>query len=406
MKVVVIGAGAAGFFGAITCAETNPGCEVILIEKSDKVLAKVKVSGGGRCNVTHYCFEPRQLVQHYPRGNKALLGPFNTFQPKDTVAWFESRGVQLKDENDGRIFPVTDDSQTIIDCLLQAASEAGVKVWRQTTVAGLDKVQDKFSLTLSSGQFLVCDKLLIATGGHPKEEGYTWLKELGHEIVPPVPSLFTFNVPDKALHLLAGVSVEKAKVRIEQSKLIQEGPLLITHWGFSGPAILKLSAWGARLLHDRLYNFAIHINWLPDLTEADVQDKIKDLRNHDARKQIHNYSPFHLPIRLWKYLVNRAGIGEELRWADLSLKSQNKLVEELIRCIFTINGKSTFKEEFVTCGGVSLNDINFKTMESKKCPGMFFAGEVLDIDGVTGGFNFQAAWTTGWIAGKNITYNS
>lgn len=399
MKIVVIGGGAAGFFGAITCAENYPGCEVILIEKSDKLLAKVKVSGGGRCNVTHFCFEPKLLTQQYPRGNKALLGPFNKFQPKDTVDWFESRGVPLKNEEDGRMFPVTNTSQTIIDCLLNAAEEAGVKIWKQTGVNKITKDAGRFCIELQSGPSLICDRILIATGGHPKVEGYAWLKDLGCEIEAPVPSLFTFNANDKELHLLAGVSVERARVKILNSKLEQEGPLLITHWGLSGPAVLKLSAWGARILNEWKYDFSIMVNWLPEYTENDLQEHLLKLRNVEGRKQISTFSPFQLPLRLWKYILRRAGINNEWRWADLPKKNQNKLTEELLRCIFPIQGKSTFKEEFVTSGGISLKDINFKTMESIKCPGIYFAGEVLDIDGVTGGFNFQNAWTTGWIAG-------
>ncbi len=402
MKVVVIGGGAAGFFGAITCAENYPDCEVILIEKSDKLLAKVKVSGGGRCNVTHFCFEPKALTQHYPRGNKALLGPFNKFQPKDTVEWFESRGVELKKEEDGRMFPVTNNSQTIIDCLLKASEDAGVKIWKQTSVNKIKKEENGFCIELQSGPLLICDRILIATGGHPKAEGYLWLKNLGHEIEIPVPSLFTFNALDKELHLLAGVSVERASVKILNSKLEQEGPLLITHWGLSGPAVLKLSAWGARILNDLNYDFTIMVNWLPGYKETTLQEQLLEIRNRESKKKISTFSPFQIPSRLWKYLITRAGIGSELRWADLLKKNQNKLVEELTRCVFQIKGKSTFKEEFVTSGGVRLKDINFQTMESIKCPGIYFAGEVLDIDGVTGGFNFQSAWTTGWLAGKAI----
>ncbi len=402
MKIVVIGGGAAGFFGAITCAERNPDCEVILIEKSDKLLSKVKVSGGGRCNVTHFCFEPKILVQNYPRGNKVLQGPFSRFQAKDTVEWFESRGVELKTEEDGRIFPESNTSQTIVDCLLTTAGNAGVKIWTRTGVKNIRKKGGEFVLELSSGPDLHCDRILIATGGHPKAEGYQWLKDLGHSIELPVPSLFTFNINDKELQSLAGLSVEKAAVKIPGTKLEQEGPLLITHWGMSGPAVLKLSAWGARALSELNYDFTILVCWMPDYKETDLLEKLLEIKTNESRKQISTFSPFPLPLRLWKYIISKAGIGAELRWADLSKKNQNKLLEELLRSSFPVKGKSTFKEEFVTCGGISLKDVNFKTMESLKSGGVFFAGEILDIDGVTGGFNFQNAWTTGWIAGMAI----
>jgi predicted Rossmann fold flavoprotein len=400
MRVVIIGGGAAGFFAAITCAESNPDYEVILIEKSDKLLAKVKVSGGGRCNVTHACFEPGLLVQYYPRGHKALRGPFSRFQPKDTVQWFQSRGVALKTESDGRMFPASNSSQTIVDCLLHAATAAGVKIWKQTAITTLVKNTNHFELQLEGGKNILCDRVLIATGGHPKLSGFDWLAVLGHEISPPVPSLFTFNINDKALHALAGVALEMAKVKIVGTKLENEGPLLITHWGLSGPAILKLSALGARVLSERAYTFAISVSWMPTWSDNAILEKLNALKTSETKKLLHTFSPFQISLRLWHYLILRSGIPSNLRWADLSKKSMHVLAENLLHCNFNVLGKTTFKEEFVTCGGICLNDVNLKTMESLKCPGMYFAGEVLDVDGLTGGFNFQNAWTTGWLAGK------
>jgi predicted Rossmann fold flavoprotein len=402
MKVVIAGGGAAGFFAAITCAENFPECEVLLLEKSDKLLSKVKVSGGGRCNVTNFCFDTKILVTNYPRGQKALMGPFSRFQPRDTVNWFESHGVTLKTEEDGRMFPETNNSQTIVDCLMDAANNARVKIWKNTGIKTIQKEKEAFKLGLENGNELTCDRILIATGGHPKASAYTWLQDLGHAIVPPVPSLFTFNIQDKELHQLAGVSLENASVSITGTKFRQVGPLLITHWGLSGPAILKLSAVGARALNELQYEFQAVVNWMPEWKEVSMLEKLLNLKAIEAKKQMHTFSPFHLPLRLWKYLLTRSNINTELRWADLSKKSLNILVNILLGTPFAVKGKTTFKEEFVTCGGVLLENVNLKTMESIKCPGMYFAGEVLDVDGVTGGFNFQNAWTTGWIAGMAI----
>jgi predicted Rossmann fold flavoprotein len=402
MNIVVIGGGAAGFFGAITCAESAPGDRVILLEKSGKLLSKVRVSGGGRCNVTHSCFEPRQLSAFYPRGSRELISAFSRFQASDTVAWFESRGVRLKTEDDGRMFPVTDSSETIVRCLMQAAEQAGVSIRLNTGVSRISLREDgTFDLLLDSGS-LHAHRVLVAAGGHPKAEAYQWLRELGHTIESPVPSLFTFNIPDKQLHELAGLSVSDALVKVQGSKLETRGPVLITHWGLSGPAVLKTSAWGARLLHERGYGFTAAVNWLPSLREEELAGHLQAIRQQESRKMVMSFSPFPFPVRLWRYLALKAGLKEEIRWADVSAKSMNRLKEVLMRAEFQVQGKTTFKEEFVTCGGVKLSEIDFKTMESRKRKGLYFAGEVIDVDGITGGFNFQNAWTTGWIAGKSM----
>ena len=401
--IVVIGGGAAGFFGAITCAEHNPQASVILFEKTSKLLSKVRVSGGGRCNVTHHCYNPNLLIQFYPRGNKFLKAPFKVFGAAETVDWFKKRNVALHTENDGRMFPVTNDSATIVNCLLSAAHKAGVKLETGIAVEKITSINNEsaagFELHLSSGRTLTAHKILITTGGSPKPESYNWLQQLGFLIQEPVPSLFTFNVPGSPLKELAGISVPRAKVKIAGESLENEGPLLITHWGFSGPAILKLSAWGARVLHQRQYKFTALINWIPDYTENTLREFLSKHRHEFARRTVLSHPLFGLPQRLWKELAGLAEIPEQTKWAELPAKSQNKLVEFLLRAPFQVQGKTTFKEEFVTCGGIDLEQIDSKTMESKKNPGIYFAGEVLDIDGVTGGFNFQAAWTTGYLAG-------
>jgi len=402
-RIIIIGGGAAGFFAAITAAMNYPHASVILLEAGREFLSKVRISGGGRCNVTHHCFEPSQLVQYYPRGGKALRGAFSRFQPKDTVAWFKSRDVTLKTEADGRMFPITDDSATIANCLLETAKEYGVRLCPNSPVKSLQKKENQFWIELKNGEILKGDRVLIATGSNPM--GYRWAKELGHQIQEPVPSLFTFNVKDPRLTDLAGIAVENVRVslvNLEQKKLEQTGPLLITHWGMSGPAILKLSAWGARLLHDHKYQMPLIINWLPNYNRETLQAILLETKQSQPRKQILNFSPVEIPKRLWQSLVTFIGIDSKIVWADLSKKALNNLLIELLQGEYLIKGKGVFKEEFVTCGGVSLSEINFKTMESKKCPGLFFAGEVLDIDGVTGGFNFQSAWTTGWLAGQTI----
>lgn len=407
MKVVVIGGGAAGFFGAIACAQSNPDVEVILLEKTNKLLSKVRVSGGGRCNVTHNCSIPSVFSQHYPRGAKQLKESFKTFGASETIAWFEKRGVKLKSEPDGRMFPTTDNSETIIRCLLQEAEKFGIKI---RTGVGVEQILPKtnsegsttYELSLSNNTALLADKLLISTGGNPKSSGYNWLRELEHEIQEPVPSLFTFNVPDSPLKELQGVSVPKARVRIAGQKLEYEGPLLITHWGYSGPAVLKLSAWGARVFHEQKYTFTALINWIPDYTEESLREHLLAYRKTHPKKVVSSNPLFGLPQRLWKSLATIAEVQDETRWADLPAKNTNKLVEGLLRTPASVKGKTTFKEEFVTCGGIDLSQVNMKTMESRVNPGIYFAGEVLDIDGITGGFNFQAAWTTGYLAGNAI----
>jgi predicted Rossmann fold flavoprotein len=408
MKVVVIGGGAAGFFGAITCAGLHPHCEVLLLEKSSKVLSKVRISGGGRCNVTHACFQNSQLAKFYPRGSKTMLSALHQFNAKDTVDWFEARGVKLKTEPDGRMFPVTDSSQTVIDCLWGEARRLGINIRTSSGVASVEPLHQsdnepaKFSLTLLNGENLVCDRILIATGGNPNETAYEWLTFGKHSLHTPVPSLFTFNTPDSYLSDLSGVSVQHTTVKVAGTRLLQTGPLLITHWGFSGPAVLKLSAWGARELHELGYRFTLLVNWLPDYNEETLRQELLIYREKNPKKLVSAQAMFGLPFRLWQKLVARAETGEQIRWADLPKKNLNKLIDLLIRGSFSVEGKSTFKEEFVTCGGIVLENINWQTMESKSCRGLFYAGEVLDIDGVTGGFNFQNAWTTGYIAGKHI----
>lgn len=407
MKVIVIGGGAAGFFGAIACASANPKLKVALIEAGRKPLAKVRISGGGRCNVTHHCFDPARLVENYPRGGKALRGAFSRFQPQDTVQWYKSQGVILKTEEDGRMFPVTDSSETIVNCLMQAADKARVDLLTGVGVKTVKQFFDSqeqsyFQVELKNGRVMQCDRLLIATGSNPL--GYRWAKNMGHKIEPPVPSLFTFNIRDPRLEGLAGVTVGNAQVKLGtgKSKLEHTGALLITHWGISGPAILKLSAWGARFLYDLKYNSNLQINWLPKSNQEDLKQILTELKHTNPKKKIVNYCPVELPKRLWQSLVNYADIKPVKVWSEISKKELNKLVTEIIQGQYKITGKGVFKDEFVTCGGVSLKEINFKTMESKKCPGLYFAGEILDIDGVTGGFNFQSAWTTSWLAGQAI----
>ncbi|MBD2260020.1 NAD(P)/FAD-dependent oxidoreductase [Pseudanabaena sp. FACHB-2040] len=401
-RVVVIGGGAAGFFGAIVCAETHPRAQVELLEAGRSPLTKVSISGGGRCNVTHHCFEPAALAQHYPRGSKALRGAFSRFQAKDTVDWFSRRGVALKTEADGRMFPTTDDSGTIIDCLMDRAGRAGVRLRTGAAVRSLQRVNEGFELVLRSQEILNCDRILLATGSHPT--GYALAQSLGHTVISPVPSLFTFNVKDKALQALAGVAVDPVVLTLKlpgQKPLTQTGPLLVTHWGLSGPAVLKLSAWGARPLHESRYLGTLAVNWLPNQSPDNLRQALLTTKTEQAKKLVLNYCPFDLPRRLWQYLVlERANLAETLTWANLPKAGLQALIQELEQGAFAIAGKGVFKDEFVTCGGISLKEIDFKTMESRLCPGLYFAGEILDIDGITGGFNFQNAWTTGWLAGQ------
>ena len=399
MKVAIIGGGAAGFFSAITCAENNPEAEVILFEKSNKLLAKVKVSGGGRCNVTNATFNISSLAKNYPRGEKFLKKAFNQFSPINTIEWFESKGVKLKTEPDGRMFPTTDSSQTIIDCLLQQAQKLKITIKKGVSIDAI-KINGEGLLLNSKEESHSVDKVIVATGGSPKMEGLQWLAGLGHIVESPVPSLFTFNMASDPIRTLQGLSVENATIKVLGQKLQSSGPLLITHWGMSGPAILKLSAWGARILETKHYNFEISINWTSLKNENDVRDEFTKYANN--KKKIINEKPFLFPSRLWEFLLDKIEIDTNKKWLELSKKEVNRLVNTLFNDVYKVHGKTTFKEEFVTCGGISLSNIDVNTMQSKACPGMYFCGEVMDIDGITGGFNFQAAWTTGYIAGKNV----
>lgn len=400
--VIIIGGGAAGFFAAIRCAEQNPDLRVLILEKASQALGKVLISGGGRCNVTHACFEPAKLITYYPRGGNELRGAFSRFQPADTVKWFEERGTKLKTESDGRMFPVTDDSSTIANCLRNAAEQAGVQVELSASVLSVEKSSQggfKLEVQMEAKAFpLQSKKILFSTGGDRKSQQLAG--SLGHTIIPQVPSLFTFNIKDKRINDLAGVSVEDVTVKMDG--LTARGPLLITHWGMSGPAILRLSAWGARILFDKKYASTVTINWLGDYkldATLEVLQRNKDWQVN-ARKKVAAHSAFsQIPIRLWKQLVYFIG---DKNWADVSKAEIQKLAKELTAGEFRIKGKGQFKEEFVTCGGVSLKEVDFKTMQSRIVDGLFFAGEVLDIDGITGGFNFQSSWTTGWLAGNAL----
>lgn len=396
-KVIVVGGGAAGFFAAITAAEA--GASVILLERGPQFLSKVRISGGGRCNVTHSCFDPREFTRRYPRGDKELLGPFHKFQASDTVAWFESRGVELKTESDGRMFPTTDSSQTIVDCLMNAARDAGVELRLNSGVKSVKRSGDGFEVSMDSGEAVGADRVLLATGGCRSVALGEMAVSLGHTLEPPVPSLFTFQIDVPWLHALAGGSVEQADVSVPVVALRERGPLLVTHWGLSGPVILRLSAWGARQLSALDYKFPLVVNWLAQLNPEQLAKELLARRETQGAKLVINAPIAPLTARLWEALVLAAGLTRETRWASLSRAQHQRLVQQLAHCEFAVTGKSLNKDEFVTCGGVRLSEVNFKTMESRVCPGLYFAGELLDIDGITGGFNFQAAWTTGWLAG-------
>ena len=412
-RIVVAGGGAAGFFAAITCAQAAPDAEVTVLEKGPQFLSKVRISGGGRCNLTHACFEPRELASYYPRGEQALIAPFNTFQAADTVAWFESRGVKLKTEKDGRMFPATNSSQTVIDCLLGQARSAGVKLVLNCGVeAATKRPEGGFDLALSGDappspvtrppSPVTCDRLLLATGGCRVPALAQLAVELGHTLAPPVPSLFTFHLETPWVRRLAGVSVEAAEVSVPGTGLRERGALLLTHRGLSGPAILRLSAWGARELHGRDYRFPLQVNWLPHLGTEALAAALQSRRDAHPARFVVNVPLAPLTARLWEQLVLAAGIPGDTRWAALSRAGRHALVEQLQRTELPVTGKSLNQDEFVTCGGVRLGEVNFKTMESRLCPGLYFAGELLDMDGLTGGFNFQAAWTTGWLAGQAL----
>ncbi len=398
--VVVAGGGAAGFFAAINIAENHPDVRIAILERGKEVLSKVRISGGGRCNVTHACFDPKILASHYPRGERELRGPFHKFGPAETIAWFESKRVSLKTEDDGRMFPESDSSQTIIDCFLNAASDHNIDILTGHRIDSIFHSQQLWKVQTQHETF-VCEKLVIASGSNPKM--WELLETLGHSIVPAVPSLFTFNINDKRIANLPGIATP-ATVKVQGEKLWARGPLLITHWGMSGPGILKLSAWGARILADKNYKFSIEVNWLDELSTEETLGLLRDFKLRLAKRQVIGKSPFDAPManRLWDSLVLASGIEAHTKWADVNKTQMHKLANELTRGQFQVDGKSTFKEEFVTAGGVDLREIDFKTMQSKKLPGVFLAGEVLNIDAITGGFNFQNAWTGGYLIGQHI----
>ena len=396
--ILVVGGGAAGFFTAINITEKNPNYKIAILERGAEVLNKVRISGGGRCNVTHACFEPNELVKFYPRGEKELRGPFHQFCSGDTIEWFEKHGVALKIEDDGRMFPVSNSSQTIIDCFMQATQKLGIAVLTGQSVQSIFKKEDFWKVETQKEQF-VAQKLILATGSNPKI--WEMLQTHGHAIVSPVPSLFTFNIKDARIKELPGVSA-LVTVQVKDTKLASTGPLLITHWGMSGPAILKLSAWGARILETKNYQFVIYVNWLNDLDASEVETILKNLKQENAKKMVSKKSPFELTNRLWESLVLASGILEDTKWADLSKTQLQRLSQELTKSVFQVNGKSTFKEEFVTAGGIDLKEINFKTMQSKLHTNHYFAHEIVNIDAITGGFNFQNAWTSGFVVANAV----
>ncbi|HTN09102.1 NAD(P)/FAD-dependent oxidoreductase [Agriterribacter sp.] len=410
--LVVIGGGAAGFFTAVNAARMHPALQVTLLEKSSKLLSKVSVSGGGRCNVTHHCFEIGEMIKNYPRGAQFVKKAFHQFFTTDTIQWFEDRGVALKAENDGRMFPATNSSETIIECLLKEANRYGVDIRMNAAVKKIsmfnneqqvpDAKQKKFGVYYSDTGFLEADFVCLACGGYPKASQYNWLQFAAHHIEPPVPSLFTFNMPGNSITGLMGVSAAHVIAKIAGTKRIAEGPLLITHWGMSGPCILRLSAWGAKELAERQYHFTLLVNWAPGYSEQQLRREWMVWRQQYGANKIYQRNPFALPARLWHYLLQQSNITETQRWSELLTKQQNTLIQLLTASPFEVKGKTTFKEEFVTCGGIDVAEIDVNTMQSKKHPGLFFAGEIMNVDGITGGFNFQHAWTSGWIAAKAI----
>ncbi|MFT4722800.1 MAG: putative Rossmann fold flavoprotein [Saprospiraceae bacterium] len=398
-SILIIGGGAAGFFGAINLAKSCPDYRITILEKSNTVLGKVKISGGGRCNVTHSCFEPKELVKFYPRGKQELLGAFYNFQPLNTIKWFEERGVELKTEEDGRMFPVSNSSQTIIDCFTAEVEKYGVKVRLKSGVNSIERIGSKWFVDINDER-LEADDIIMAAGSSSKI--WKLLKSLGHRIVEPVPSLFTFNVADEKIHDLAGLSIANVKVKIKKKKSFTSGPLLFTHWGLSAPAILKLSSAEAPLLNELDYKFGILVDFIPEVNEEELSEMLMDVQR-SSTKNIYNHNTFDFPKRFWNYLLSEAKVPEDRIWPELRKAEKSSLISSLKRMEYQVNGKSTFKEEFVTAGGVSLKEVNFKTMESKKASGLYFAGEVINIDGYTGGFNFQAAWTTSYLAASAIS---
>ncbi len=402
MDIAIIGGGAAGFFSAIAARENYPDANVFIFEKSKKFLAKVKISGGGRCNVTNACTSIKELSEAYPRGGKALKKAFRTFNTQHAQKWFESRGVPLVTQEDNCVFPESQDSQSIIDCFLSQTKKLNINVKPGVGIKTIKPAGNKLELAFIKAEVptKVFDNVIVATGGSPKRKGLEWLENLGHKIENPVPSLFTFNMPAEPITELMGIVVEKILVSIQRTKLKSDGPLLITHWGMSGPAILKLSAFGARLLSEKDYQFNIQVNWANIQNNDVVMENLLGIVNKQPNKLLPNVRPYSLPDRLWRYLLKKSDLSEKKKWGELGKKGLNKLVGVLTNDIYTVEGKTTFKEEFVTCGGVSLESIDMNTMQSKVCKNLYFAGEVMDIDGITGGFNFQAAWTTAYIAGQ------
>lgn len=400
LHIAIIGGGAAGFFAAINCKINYPNYKVTIYEKTTKVLSKVKVSGGGRCNVTNATYSISDLVKNYPRGNKQLKKTFTQFNPKDTIEWFENRGVPLVTQDDHCIFPKSQDSQSIIDCFLKECNRLDIEILTKHQLVNLNKLNDKFILNFKEKESIKVDKVIVTIGGQPKINGLTFLQKIGHHIISPVPSLFTFNMPNEPITQLMGIVVESAQVKIQSTKLVDEGPLLITHWGMSGPAILKLSAWGARILEENKYNFKVQINWLKQFNFNELSDYLKSEIDVHKNKKISNQKIVHLPTRLWDFLIRKVELNLNKKWSELSKKEFNRLVNVLQNDVYKVEGKTTFKEEFVTCGGVDLAEVNFNTMASKLIDGLYFAGEVLDVDGITGGFNFQNAWSTGYVASK------
>jgi len=398
---VAVGGGAAGYFGAIAFAESAPGSRAVILEKSGRVLDKVRISGGGRCNVTHACYEPMPLTAHYPRGEKSLIGPFHRWSAGDTVDWFEAHGVTLKTEEDGRLFPVTDDSVTVIECLERAADELGIEVRRRCEVESLRPGDDRWTVTPKEGPSLESRSVLLATGGTRNRAGERLAGAVGHTLVPPSPSLFTFRIDDPRLEGLAGLSVDDVEAWVPGTSLRARGPCLVTHWGLSGPAILKLSAWGARELGERDYRFDVAVRWCGESSAEEIEERLVAARESAPKRRVRSgIETVRLPARLWRRLVERAGIAEDTTWSNLPRQQRRALGALLAESTFAVRGKSLNKEEFVTAGGVSLDEVDFRTMESRVAPGLHFAGEVLDVDGITGGFNFQAAWTTSRIAGE------
>lgn len=402
MRIAIIGGGAAGFFAAIAAKENHPTAEVTIFEKSKKILSKVKISGGGRCNVTNGCTDIKELSKAYPRGEKKLKRAFRIFRTKDTMEWFESRGVPLMIQDDNCVFPVSQDSQSIIDCFLNETKKLQIKIEIGKGVKAIEPNENLLKLHFLKDQFPseVFDKVIVATGGSPKRSGLEWLEELGHTIADPVPSLFTFNMPTESVTSLMGIVVENTIVTIQGTKLKSDGPLLITHWGMSGPAILKLSAVGARVLSEMNYECTTLVNWTNIQNNQTVREYLDGIVELHPNKIIANFRPYALPERLWLFLVEKVNLPKNRRWNELGKKGLNKLTHVLTNDVYAVKGKTTFKEEFVTCGGVSLECIDFNTMQSKVCKNLYFTGEVMDIDGITGGYNFQSAWTTAFIAGK------